>query len=218
MRIFCGYDEREAEGFDVFAHSVKRHASVPVHLFRLDSMGLPTGTNAFTLSRFLVPELCKYSGWAVYMDACDMLCLGDVAELAALQDEHCAVQVVKHDYKTRHKLKYVGSDMECPNRDYPRKNWASVMLINCAHPAWVDVSRESLATAPLVPTLQFGMLSRAEIGTLPDEWNRLVDEGQPVEGAKIAHWTAGTPFMYYYQDAPGADLWFAERGMMLKAA
>lgn len=218
MKLFCGYDEREAEGYEVFAYSVRRRASCPVELVRLDSMGLPTGTNAFTLSRFLVPELCGYKGWAVYMDACDMLCLGDVAEFEALRDESVAVQVVKHAYKTRHKLKYVGTDMQCPNRDYDRKNWASVMLINCEHPAWLDVTRDTLASAPLVPTLQFAMLERSEIGTLPDEWNRLVDEGQPTDGAKLYHYTAGAPFIHNYRHAPGAGQWFAEQAMMLKAA
>jgi hypothetical protein len=211
MRIFCGYDEREAIGYETFAASVQRRASKPVHLFRLDACGLPVGSNAFTLSRFLVPELCCWSGWAVYADASDMLCLADITELDALRDDRYAVRVVKHSYRTRHPVKYVGTEMECPNLDYARKNWASLMLINCAHMGWRTITRQSLTEARIRPILQFDMLMPGEIGELPDEWNRLVDEGQPVEGARILHWTAGIPAFEHYRSAPGADLWRIER-------
>ena len=40
-----------------------------------------------------------------------------------------AVQVVKHDYKTRMSKKYFGN----VNENYPRKNWSSVVLWNCKH-------------------------------------------------------------------------------------
>jgi hypothetical protein len=42
--------------------------------------------------------------------------------------EHCfnkAVAVVKHDYKTKHRRKYIGTPLEADNADYPRKNWSS---------------------------------------------------------------------------------------------
>lgn len=211
MKLFCGYDEREAVGYDVFVKSVKRRATGPVDIVRLDSCGLPVGSNWFTLSRFLCAELCGYTGIAVYMDACDMLCLGDVSELESLADGVSAVQVVKHSYKTRNPVKYIGTDMECPNRDYTRKNWASVMLINCAHPAWRTVTHEWLLSAPIVETLQLKFMADSDIGVIPNEWNRLVDEGQSTDGAKLYHWTAGTPFMDYYRDAPGAQEWRDEQ-------
>lgn len=210
LNLFCGYDEREAEGFEVFTKSVLRRASRMVAITRMDARGLPVGSNSFTLSRFLCPELAERRGVAIYMDACDMLCLADIAELERLFEPKYAVQVVRHSYKTRHPMKYVGTDMECPNRDYPRKNWASVMLINCEHVAWKRVTRAKLVDAPIVDTLQLRFLAEDEIGSLPNEWNRLVDEGQDVEGAKVCHWTAGTPFMERYSNAPGADLWREE--------
>jgi hypothetical protein len=98
--------------------------------------------------------------------------------------------------------------MECPNLDYPRKNWASIFILNCEHPAWLGLNPEGQSVIDL---LQFKHLDDADIGELPDEWNRLVDEGHSVEGAKVCHWTAGIPSFENYHDAPGADLWRAER-------
>jgi len=214
IRLFLGYDEREKEGFDVFLRSVYDRSSERILPTRVDSFGLPEGTNAFTLSRFLVPQMCGHEGHAIFLDASDMLCVADIAELDALFDPRYAVQVVKHHYKTRNPRKYIGTDMECPNVDYERKNWASVMIINCEHPAWQGLTRNVLEMAPFVHTLRLGFIAPEDIGELPNEWNRIVDEGQPVEGAKIIHWTAGAPFMEHYRDVPGADLWFAERAKL----
>jgi hypothetical protein len=49
---------------------------------------------------------------------------------------------------------------------------------------------------------------------LPDHWNRLVDEGQAVEGASVLHWTAGIPGFDYYRDAPGAAAWHRQARLM----
>ena len=211
ITIFCGYDSRESVGYGIFANSVIRRSSVPVAFVPLNANGLKQGTNEFTLSRFLVPHLMGYKGRAVFADASDMICLGDVAELQQqLSKVKGAVGVVKHDYKTKHKTKYFGTDMYSPNLDYKRKNWASLMLINCEHPAWQSVTPEAIAAMPMLDLLQFKFLDDSEIESIPDEWNRLADEGQPVEGAKILHWTAGIPGFEHYANAPGADLWREE--------
>lgn len=216
IRLFCGFDEREAIGFHVFVSSVVQHASAPVSITPLHEEGLPQGSNTFTLSRFLVPYLTNWEGRAIFMDGADMLMLDDIAKLDSLFDDRFALKVVKHPaYSTRHKLKYLGTDMECPNVDYPRKNWASVMLFNCAHPVWGHISRPShLETAPMRNVLQFSGLADADIGALPDRWNRLVDEGQPVDNAAVCHWTAGIPAFNHYRNAPGAELWHAQRASM----
>lgn len=209
--VFCGYDERESIGFAVFCHSLIVRSTQPLAIIPLSSRGLPEGTNSFTMSRFLVPYLMGYQGRAIFCDSSDMLMQGDIAELDALFDDRYAVQVVKHpDYKTRHKTKYRGTSMECPNSDYPRKNWASVMLMNCAHPAWSSATPERLASGKPVDMLKLEYCGDY-IGSLPDEWNRLVDEGHPIEGAKILHWTAGIPAFEAYADAPGSYLWNKER-------
>lgn len=227
IRLFCGFDQREAIGYHVFAASVIEHATAPVQFVPLTSRGLPQGTNAFTFSRFLVPSLCGFEGHAIFMDGADMVALGDIAELDALFDPAFAVQVVKHpDYKTRHPIKYRETGMECVNRDYARKNWASVMIFNCAHPYWRPLDHGTLHTVAGLSLLQFGGLRidddpkrglMREVGELPNEWNRIVDEGQPVEGAKLLHWTAGIPGMPAYAQSPGAWHWFEAHALMAEA-
>lgn len=211
INLFCGFDEREAIGWHVFVSSVLRHTSKPVAIHRLDACGLPQGSNAFTMSRFLVPWLMRYQGHAIFADGADMLCLGDIAELDALFNPRQAVQVVQHNYKTRNPRKYVGTPMEADNIDYDRKNWASLMIFNCAHPLWSQVDPDYLETASKLEMLQLrGGILGLEVGALPSAWNRIVDEGQPVEGAKLIHFTAGVPWFPNYRNTPGADLWFAE--------
>ena len=218
IRLFCGYDVREAIGFHVFVASVLRHTTGPVSITPLGQSGVGAGSNAFTFSRFLVPLMCRFKGWAVFADACDMLLQADLGELLALADDTKAVQVVKHCYRTRHPVKYVGTSMQCRNLDYERKNWASLMLINCEHPAWAGIGPVIVPRMPPLELLQLRFLKDAEIGALPGEWNRLVDEGQPRQGAKLLHWTAGIPAFDHYADAPAASLWHEERIRMETAA
>lgn len=220
VHLFCGFDQRETVGFHVFLSSVLERATVPVCFRRLDDMGMPEGSNAFTISRFLVPHLMGYAGVAVFADASDMLMMGDVGKLVELFDPTKAVQVVQHAYRTRNPRKYIGTDMECHNRDYPRKNWASLMLINCAHPAWANMTPHQVQALSEAPSHLLGLkfVVDDDIGALPDEWNRLVDEGQSTEGGQLLHWTAGIPAFAHYANAPAADLWRAQRDKMLEAA
>lgn len=211
INLFCGYDEREAVGFHTFCHSVVKRSSKPVRITPLAAHGLPQGSNSFTLSRFLVPYLSGFKGRAIFVDACDMLMLGDIAELDQMFNPSYAVQVVKHaDYESQHARKYIGTEMECEQTNYSRKNWASVMSINCAHSAWFAATPKMLSMCRPVELLQLQYLLDKEIGTLPAEWNVLVDEGQDAEGAKILHWTAGIPKFKHYKNARGSRDWFAE--------
>lgn len=204
IRLFTGFDRRESVGWQVFAHSVITRASAPVQITALSDK-MQTGTNTFTQARFQIPALCNHEGWAIYADGCDMLCHADIAELWEFQDEAYAVQVVKNNYTTNSKIKYVKTDMECPNQDYKRKNWASLMLINCAHPAWIEA--DSLTD---LERLQLAFIPDSEIGDLPEAWNWLCDEYGESRGAKIMHWTQGIPAFAYYHNAPMAGLWHAD--------
>lgn len=211
ITLACGYDRREHAGWEAFIASVRRRTTSPLTLERMDNWTMQQGTNEFTASRFLVPWLCKFTGHAIFCDAADQIMLADVAELDALFDPRFAVQVVKHDYRTRNPVKYIGTPMQAENRDYARKNWASVMIVNCEHPAWAQLTPGRVRDMTFMELLQFKFIGDDSlIGELPNEWNRLVDEGQPVEGAKILHWTAGIPLFEHYRDAPAADVWRAE--------
>lgn len=218
VNLFCGYDAREAIGFHVFTHSVIKRASKPVNIVPLSSMGLPQGSNNFTLSRFLVPYLMGFKGHAIFADACDMLMLGDVAELDALFDPAYAVQVVQHpEYTSEHARKYIGTEMECEQSNYDRKNWASLMLVNCAHPAWFAATPKMMSLADPIDILQFRHFNAGEIGVLPAEWNVLIDEGQEDAGAKVLHWTAGLPTFKHYRNARRSKDWFGEHDEVVMA-
>lgn len=208
--LFAGWDAREEAGFHVFCRSVLSRASVPVRITPVGAFGGPQGTNEFTYSRFMVPALTGYRGHAIFMDGSDMIMRADIAALDRLFDPAYAVQVVQHaPYKTRHKVKYVGTAMECPNTNYARKNWASVMLINCEHEAWRSVPEG-------LDALQLRFIPDDLIGEIPSTWNRLVDEG--MDAGNVCHWTAGIPAFRHYANAPHADLWHSERAAMLQEA
>lgn len=211
--LYAGFDEREEAGYHAFTSSVIEHSSQPVAITPLHlpmfrafyKQGQRDGTNAFIYTRFLIPFLQGYRGWAVFADGADMLCLGDLAELWSLRDFYKAVQVVKHDYKTKHPRKYVGTRMESANQDYPRKNWSSLMLINCGHFAWRSITPESVSEMSGPELHRFGFIEDERIGELPREWNWLADEYGPNPAARLLHWTAGTPAFEHYRNAPHFD-------------
>lgn len=133
-----------------------------------------------------------------------MVCNADIAELWALRDETKAVQVVKHDYKTKQKVKYLGNK----NEDYPRKNWSSLVLWNCGHPANRVLTPEFVSENPGSYLHRFSWLSDDLIGDLPKEWNWLAIEYPDNPEAKIVHFTLGTPCFKEYSKTSMASLWY----------
>lgn len=212
IRLFTGFDPREAIGWHVFCESVLAKASEPVEIVRLDTKLAKAlrwgGTNAFTRSRFLVPHLCGYSGWALFMDAADMLARADIAELWAFRNiAHKSMWCVKHEYQTQHARKYIGTEMEADNLHYDRKNWASLFLIDCASPLAQTLTPERVENAPILELLQLRFFEQQDIGPLPLEWNWLIGEYKKNDAAKIAHYTLGIPGFAHYADADFADEW-----------
>jgi len=153
INVYAGFDPREEVGYHTFCSSLIHHASEPVsicplhldHFKHFYDSGQRDGTNSFIYSRFLVPYLQGFNGMAIFVDGADMICRGDIAELWAWRNPFMAVQVVPHEYSTKHPRKYVGTQMESANEDYERKNWSSVMIINCAHYAWRHLTPEVVA-------------------------------------------------------------------------
>jgi len=214
LNVYIGYDPNESVAFYTLAHSILRRASIPVAiapLMRSQLRGVytrdrgPTESTEFSLTRFLVPYLSGYSGWSVFMD-CDMLCLADIAELAAQIDRQPdkAVLVCKHDYVPRTERKFLGQ----VQTKYPRKNWSSLMVFNNARcraltPAYVN-------SAAGLELHRFGWIDDASIGEIPLEWNWLVGEYAPSASAKIVHYTLGGPYFDDYRDCDYAAEWLAE--------
>ena len=203
--LFVGFDQREAIAYHVFCQSVIEHSSIPVQFIPLHGPmlsnfdGQQDGTNAFIYSRYLIPSLQGHAGWAIFCDG-DMIVKDDIAKLWALRDDRFAAMVVKHDYRTKHPRKYLGTPLENDNVDYPRKNWSSVTLWNCGHPSNRILSRNFVAEAGGKFLHRFTWLRDEEIGELPQEWNHLVLE-YPWADAKLMHHTLGTPAFRAYSNS-----------------
>ena len=112
IKLFVGYDPKESICYSVCSNSIIRHASQPVSITPLNLKNLTEynethtdGSTEFSYSRFLVPYLMNYQGWAIYMD-CDMILTSDILELWTLGDPSKAVQCVKHDYQTKQAVKF----------------------------------------------------------------------------------------------------------------
>lgn len=215
INLYTGFDQREEAGTHVFHSSVIHNSSEPVAFIPLDLKmlsnvyqgGQKDGTNAFIYSRFLIPYLQQYEGMAIFADGADMLCRADIAELWALRDPYKAVQVVKHEYKTKHPRKYIGTQMEAKNEDYPYKNWSSLMIINCQHYGWREINPGTIEDATGAYLHRFQFLEPRFVGSLPWVWNWLDEYGEE-PNAKIIHWTNGTPAFPHYKDAPHAkEFW-----------
>jgi len=212
IKIFIGYDTKETIAYHVCSNSIIRHASKPVSIVPL-SLNLLSdyiethtdGSNDFVYTRFLVPHLMDYNGWAIFLDG-DMVVAEDIDKLWQLRDDTKAVMVVKHNYKTKSNQKYLGQ----PNTDYPRKNWSSVVLWNCAHPANKSVTVDFVQTATGSQVHRFSWLTDDLIGELPIEWNWLADEYGVNTNAKLIHYTLGTPCFEEFSSTPMSEVWHTE--------
>ena len=210
IKLIIGFDQRESIAYHTFTQSIIEKCSVPVMFIPL-AMNTLKGykethtdkSNDFIYSRFLTPYLCNFNGWAIFADG-DMICQADIKELWDLRDESKALQVVKHDYKTKVKKKYLGNI----NEDYPKKNWSSLILWNCSHPKHKILTPEFIASQTGKYLHRFSWLDENEIGELPKEWNWLAIEYPENKNAKLIHYTLGTPCFKEYKETDMADIWY----------
>jgi lipopolysaccharide biosynthesis glycosyltransferase len=211
--VFIGYDPREAIAYHTCVNSIIRHASQPVaiipvalNLFKDYEETHKDGSNHFIYTRFLVPHLMQFSGWAIFIDG-DMIVCDDIVKLWELQNPYMDVMVVKHDYKTKMPVKYLGSK----NEDYPRKNWSSVILWNCSSFPNKILTPEFIQNSTGADLHRFTWLDDARIGELPKEWNWLPDEFGENKDAKLLHYTLGAPCFHEFANTPQANEWHKER-------
>lgn len=226
LRVFVGWDGREEIAYDVCRRSLLRHASIPVEVIplkqhELRARGLytraidPLASTEFTYTRFLVPHLAGYDGWALYCD-CDFLWTADVAPLAALADGRFGAMCVKHDHRPTETTKMDG----CVQTSYPRKNWSSLIFYNCAHPQTRALTPDVVNRESGAFLHRFQWLSDAAIGELPETWNWL--EGwcrKPAAGVpNVIHYTRGGPWFDNWRQVDYADLWLAEAARLTAEA
>jgi lipopolysaccharide biosynthesis glycosyltransferase len=199
--------------YHVCSNSIIRQSSNPLSISPLalnllkDYKEVHTdGSNHFIYSRFLVPYLMNFEGWAIFIDG-DMILRDDITQLWNLKQPNLAVQVVKHNYKTKLPIKYLGAK----NEDYPCKNWSSVIIWNCAHPKNKILTPAFIEASTGAQLHRFTWLNEEEIGELPIEWNWLPDEFGCNDAAKLLHFTLGLPGFYEFTASPMAHEWHAEK-------
>ena len=147
----------------------------------------------------------NFKGWALFID-CDIVFLEDVNNLFSLADDRYAVMCVKHEFNPKPGLKMDGQVQTV----YPRKNWSSVVLWNCAHPSNEKVTVDSVNNPNFNGAYfhRFSWLKDEEIGELPCDWNWLVgwykkDDGVP----RAIHYTEGGPWFKNYRNCEFNQDW-----------
>jgi hypothetical protein len=237
--IYIGWDPREADAYAVARNSIERHLteSIPIRgliLSELRNSGVYTRPTRMKVNaegrtevvdvlsvrsdydgristqhanaRFFVPHIHGH-GLAVFVDG-DILVRADMAELFRIagSDRSKAVWCVKHDYRPTETVKMDGQVQS----QYGRKNWSSVCVFNVDHPSNRKLTLGHLNTKPGRDLHRFFWLEDDEIGELGADWNWLAGESDPAIDPKLVHFTAGTPSMPGYENAPYASEWRAE--------
>jgi len=210
LKIFIGYDSNEVVAFHTMLQSIMEYTTIPFEVIPLDVRNLPMysrvddgkDSTEFSYTRFLVPYLAGYNGMAVFFD-CDMMLREDLGVLVSEVGDKAAY-VVKHDYVPKEGIKFLGNVQS----NYPRKNWSSVVVWNCHHPANRQVTPELVNTATPSYLHRFSFLKDDEIGELDVRWNWLVGEYEDTPtDVKNVHWTLGGPYFDECRDAEFADEW-----------
>jgi lipopolysaccharide biosynthesis glycosyltransferase len=222
MKVYVGYDTREDIAYQVCKHSIttKQPAAEirPLKQQELRDAGWYTrpkdklASTEFTFTRFLIPELMNFKGWAVFMD-CDMILTTDIKELFDQADDKYAVMCVQHDYTPKEGTKMDGQKQTI----YPRKNWSSVMLFNCGHPSNAKLTQDMVNDPEINGAYlhRFSWLKDEEVGELDHTWNYLVGVYDDIETPKLIHYTEGGPWFENYRDCEFNELWKHELQEMM---
>ena len=222
LKIFIGWDKREDIAYQVCKRSILDTASVPVEIIPLKLKELrkkevywrgedKLASTEFTFSRFLLPELTGYNGWALFID-CDFVALTDIKKLFDQCNNQYALMCAQHDYQPKEGTKMDGKRQTV----YPRKNWSSMMLINCSHPANKELTKELVNDVKTTGKYlhRFSWLDDSLIGKISHEWNWLVGwYNEPNDGTpKLLHYTEGGPwFKEYYNCEYSNEYYRVER-------
>jgi len=216
-RVFIGWDSRENVAFEVCRSSIELRNSSP-HLgigplkqSVLRNAGIYARPNdalastEFSLTRFLVPYLSGYQGFSIFVD-CDFLFTEDINSIMRGVDPAKAVHVVKHEYAPKSAVKMDGKIQH----QYPRKNWSSLVVFNCAHPANQVLTPELVNTESPQFLHRFSWLEDDQIGSLSHEWNYLAGWYTDLKTPKAIHFTEGGPWFEEHEGCEFSKLWLLE--------
>jgi hypothetical protein len=223
IKFFVGFDSRRPNDYSGTVRSILDHCPdatvTPLLLPHLRALGLytrPTSekdgilfdeisaapmSTEFAISRFLVPFLCGFKGKAVFVDG-DFMFRADPSILVESIEPGAAVAVVKHNQLVGSGTKMDGQ----PQTNYHRKNWSSLIVFNCEHPANAALTPEHVNAVPGRYLHAFAWLNDIDIQGLPFEWNWLEGYDTTKRVPNAVHYTRGTPDVIGY-DLPFADEW-----------
>ena len=228
LKVFVGWDSREDIAYQVCKQSILDHASVPVKVIPLKQDDLrkkgiygrsvdQLASTEFTFTRFLVPYLAQYTGWALFID-CDFVFLDDVKKIFDQADDKYAIMCAQHDYTPKEGTKMDGQVQHV----YPRKNWSSMMLINCGSYTNSVLTKDLINNETKTGAYfhRFSWVPDAEVGELSHEWNWLVGwYKEPKDGKpKALHYTEGGPWFKQYENCEYALEWYKAKSSYLENA
>lgn len=212
MRVFIGHDSTQEINSRACTHSLNRHGVDPdwVDLKRMRKMGYTRkedGSTEFAYTRFLVPYLCGYKGYAIFCDS-DFI-WRDSPELMAPWVEDAPVYCVQHPkMEVASNTKFRGNK----NEWYPRKWWSSMMVFNCEHPDIIqNLTLENVNSKS--PAWLHRMEWASSVGSIPQEYNHLVRYYEHNEDAVAIHFTEGTPMYHEYRNDDYAEEWLFFAGL-----
>jgi len=198
MKIFIGFETEYPEAFEVCAESIRQynpnHEIIPLVKSELEEQGLYTRpyqgeSTEFAFTRFLVPALCEWKGYALFCDGdfmwrCDPQ---EIEDLVKQSSQSPSVWVVKHPpFLTTPHEKMRGK----ANMSYPKKYWSSLMYFN--NDKCFTLTSELVNSWSAKDLHEFAWAS--EIGDLPAEYNAMVNYYQ-FPSARAVHFTDGGPWL-----------------------
>ena len=198
MKIFVGFETEYPEAFEVCAESIRQynpnHEIIPLVKSELEEQGLYTRpyqgeSTEFAFTRFLVPALCEWKGYALFCDGdfmwrCDPQ---EIEDLVKQSSKSPSVWVVKHPpFLTTPHEKMRGK----ANMVYPKKYWSSLMYFN--NEKCFTLTSELVNSWSAKDLHEFAWAS--EIGDLPAEYNAMVNYYQ-FPSARAVHFTDGGPWL-----------------------
>lgn len=222
--LWIGFDAREADAFAVARETARDHLAMPIPirgviLSELQKAGVyrrpttrrdgrlfdvisdhPMATE-FAISRFLVPHMAQH-GLAAFMD-CDMLVRHKLDDMFRAVDTSKALTCVQHHHVPNTAIKMDGQVQSA----YSRKNWSSVMIFNCDHPANKALTIDLINTVPGRDLHRFCWLKDEDIAEMSVKWNWLVGHSPSGVDPSIVHFTDGVPTMPGYENSDYAEEW-----------
>jgi hypothetical protein len=207
LRIFVGSEYNQQLAVQVLAHTIRKHASVPVRITEMIDLPyrVPKDPNnrprtTFSFYRLMIPELAGFRGKALYIDS-DMQVFGDIAEL---WDVEMGDAKVLCTFQPEPPEAWKDNSWFHPGRQM------SVMMLDCSRLPWkMDEIVDGLDEGRFdYRQLMFELclVEPDEIeDRLPPEWNHL-EHYEPGE-SRLVHYTVVPTQPWKVETNPLNDLW-----------